>query len=238
MRIGAGIGFQFPTGWNSTGVPFTIKDLANVRFNSQRDGILQAGIELTILDLDKFQFPTGWNSTLRLFGGNKRQKAVSIPNGMEFYVFIHLSRRIAHTFQFPTGWNSTKTGKAKREKAKRFQLPTGWNSTLPPIKSLGTHTSFNSQRDGILLLTMGSRFAHPRFNSQRDGILRSLFAPSLKAKTCFNSQRDGILLDIAPLLLRCLGAFQFPTGWNSTMMMIKEKRGKCEFQFPTGWNST
>ena len=180
---------------------------------------------------------------------------------MEFYAKAKIKvYYVILVFQFPTGWNSTKTGKAKREKAKRFQLPTGWNSTLPPIKSLGTHTSFNSQRDGILLLTMGSRFAHPRFNSQRDGILqiivsmfcgaprrfnsqrdgilRSLFAPSLKAKTCFNSQRDGILLDIAPLLLRCLGAFQFPTGWNSTMMMIKEKRGKCEFQFPTGWNST
>ena len=136
---------------------------------------------------------------------------------MEFYAKAKIKvYYVILVFQFPTGWNSTKTGKAKREKAKRFQLPTGWNSTLPPIKSLGTHTSFNSQRDGILLLTMGSRFAHPRFNSQR----------------------DGILLDIAPLLLRCLGAFQFPTGWNSTMMMIKEKRGKCEFQFPTGWNST
>ena len=158
---------------------------------------------------------------------------------MEFYAKAKIKvYYVILVFQFPTGWNSTKTGKAKREKAKRFQLPTGWNSTLPPIKSLGTHTSFNSQRDGILLLTMGSRFAHPRFNSQRDGILQIIVSMFCGAPRRFNSQRDGILLDIAPLLLRCLGAFQFPTGWNSTMMMIKEKRGKCEFQFPTGWNST
>ena len=123
-----GIEFQFPTGWNST-----FKKLA-------------LGFEPY-----EFQFPTGWNSTLSLqsFSGTPRRFNsqrdgilliflliiisifffVSIPNGMEFYIYrrlsdemskmrfnsqrdgiLHLQRRIlcpTELFQFPTGWNST-----------------------------------------------------------------------------------------------------------------------------------
>ena len=32
--------------------------------------------------------------------------------------------------------------------------------------------------------------------------------------------------------------FQFPTGWNSTLLREKFRDGKRVFQFPTGWNST
>ena len=58
-----------------------------VRFNSQRDGILQ---EIQIICDDEeivFQFPTGWNSTH----------------------LMHREPRRIKRFQFPTGWNSTPT---------------------------------------------------------------------------------------------------------------------------------
>ena len=32
--------------------------------------------------------------------------------------------------------------------------------------------------------------------------------------------------------------FQFPTGWNSTLLKELDKRYAPWFQFPTGWNST
>ncbi len=107
--------------------------------------------------------------------------------------FIHRRR-----FQFPTGWNSTLSLISILSRF-RFQFPTGWNSTL--VKNLGSSTnnfSFNSQRDGILLWT------------------EKLF-PSFR--NCFNSQRDGILLfDGANFVNK--PKFQFPTGWNSTYMLL------------------
>ncbi|AKT92749.1 hypothetical protein CGRAC_1306 [Campylobacter gracilis] len=33
-------------------------------------------------------------------------------------------------------------------------------------------------------------------------------------------------------------AFQFPTGWNSTISLYALKCAPVVFQFPTGWNST
>ena len=56
--------FQFPTGWNSTGLrqtPF----ICLPSFNSQRDGILRYYVCFSAIGHSEFQFPTGWNSTIR-----------------------------------------------------------------------------------------------------------------------------------------------------------------------------
>ena len=98
--------FQFPTGWNSTGLRKRHKFLILVGFNSQRDGILLKSSCYRSIGAHRFQFPTGWNSTvplLRLLSARRKfqfptgwnstlktrwklsERLVSIPNGMEFY---------------------------------------------------------------------------------------------------------------------------------------------------------
>ena len=102
------------------------------------------------------------------------------------------------------------------------------------------YSCFNSQRDGILQnlkrkLKLTQNVSIPNgmefygfydkgdtivgsFNSQRDGILPKMCL-RLRVFHSFNSQRDGILLLLkAPRLYTKL--FQFPTGWNSTMVII------------------
>ena len=141
-------------------------------FNSQRDGILL------------FYRPRR---------GNKRN--VSIPNGMEFYLYdwvilhsdvksfnsqrdgilrtkhIHYVRS-ANEFQFPTGWNST-IPFAYSSSLSPFQFPTGWNSTAAGI---GRRVLFKvSIPNG-----MEFYFAFSTLNQAKK-------------------------------------RFQFPTGWNSTM---------------------
>ena len=96
------------------------------------------------------------------------------------------------------------------------------------------------------------------FNSQRDGILHFKARYGKEITKCFNSQRDGILPTTFLKLLPCL-MFQFPTGWNSTLLRILCRSIRTvsipngmefykvenpwvlvidTFQFPTGWNST
>ena len=76
--------FQFPTGWNSTRARLIARDQTAKCFNSQRDGILPLKGALSKAKA-AFQFPTGWNST-RWHGRERANcRAVSIPNGMEFY---------------------------------------------------------------------------------------------------------------------------------------------------------
>ena len=103
-----------------------------------------------------------------------------------------------------------------RQPKKQFQFPTGWNSTLNKSKDTISAGSFNSQRDGILpkstSLTAAGR---GRFNSQRDGILQKFENYSLSYVW-----------------------FQFPTGWNSTIVDGVSEHCQYTFQFPTGWNST
>ena len=159
--------FQFPTGWNSTFAPISIKMRQSVSIPN--------GMEFYNNTPKKWggvQFPTGWNSTIRADLDEPRSKIVSIPNGMEFYcgvcsqgAWIYLvsipngmefyvsclpSALISRKFQFPTGWNSTLIAVADCGFDLVFQFPTGWNSTgyLNPPKSISS--SFNSQRDGIL----------------------------------------------------------------------------------------
>ena len=97
-----------------------------------------------------FQFPTGWNSTNPQQVESVENTKVSIPNGMEFYNLKMNQKYVEFEFQFPTGWNST--------------LGMAWGIAIG--------SSFNSQRDGILLQIKYFIFQHLRFNSQRDGILR------------------------------------------------------------------
>ena len=104
---------------------------------------------------------------------------------------------------------------------------------------LGGADSFNSQRDGILLVsdvvgelvlllfqfptgwnsTLIQKFRFglkASFNSQRDGILRSITRAIKRKSSGFNSQRDGILPKEFQTDSSLSLAFQFPTGWNST----------------------
>ena len=53
----------------------------------------------------------------------------------------------------------------------------------------------------------------------------------------FNSQRDGIL-QINFRFFDLFIKFQFPTGWNSTVLKKIRVVVGGWFQFPTGWNST
>ena len=55
---------------------------------------------------------------------------------------------------------------------------------------------------------------------------------------CLNSQRDGILLLLPSQFVLNALAFQFPTGWNSTVGNTGIAVTRKLFQFPTGWNST
>ena len=105
-----------------------LSSIVNIRFNSQRDGILLFGVKkglallrvsipngmefyprivVEIYLMGVFQFPTGWNSTLTNLGGLLSAAFVSIPNGMEFYPVLTILSRQKERFQFPTGWNST-----------------------------------------------------------------------------------------------------------------------------------
>ena len=97
-------------------------------------------------------------------------------------------------FQFPTGWNSTDID-AELVYECEFQFPTGWNSTNVLRRGFEYCGSFNSQRDGILLI--GNIYENP--------------------KLCFNSQRDGILRRWGISCGYEILKFQFPTGWNSTL---------------------
>ena len=165
--------FQFPTGWNSTDILELLRALTERRFNSQRDGILPMAFSFSA-NGKLFQFPTGWNSTSS--SGLKENKAyVSIPNGMEFYCKACYFLGETLLFQFPTGWNST------QYLAQTFRL----------------RTSFNSQRDGILL------FIKCGINTANN--------VSIPNGMEFY-EREAILYLLSSNL------FQFPTGWNSTLL--------------------
>ena len=208
--------FQFPTGWNSTGLCDHVS-VFGFGFNSQRDGILQGMLAKLTLNYtvsipnemefyiilfsfstfaELFQFPTGWNSTRCWAPRKSVHRLVSIPNRMEFYdkEIFRQSRSVA--FQFPTGWNSTGIFASIASLVSSFQFPTGWNSTLATLAKSSKFSCFNSQRDGILLVFFAAiKQVTVGFNSQRDGILR------------LGVGRSGSFIRM----------FQFPTGWNSTL---------------------
>ena len=165
-------------------------------FNSQRDGILPKVSQFSGI-VSMFQFPTGWNSAISRF----------------YYVWLY----------------------------RLFQFPTVWNSTMTADLAFAIGGSFNSQRDGILRRPVSlASIKAKRFNSQRDGILLNIerilffarhvsipngmeFYPHklhcVGSRRSFNSQRDGILqchYYREPYFPR---RFQFPTGWNSTLLV-------------------
>ena len=126
------------------------------------------------------------------------------------------NKYIQEKFQFPTGWNSTHYLSSLLKRIRQFQFPTGWNST--PSRTLESliNVSFNSQRDGILLC---------------------------KCKASLRSLRVSIpngmeFYPIYPTSIICTPEFQFPTGWNSTLLKQSWFLPSHWFQFPTGWNST
>ena len=165
------LGFQFPTGWNST---------------------LSAVFRK--LEIALFQFPTGWNSTLIFVAMNIILASFNSQRDGILHCFCFIfavthnsfnSQRdgILHRGWFflqytPRCFNSQRDGILPSDayigRARmKFQFPTGWNSTyLDRAKKTMTVCGFNSQRDGILL---NSHFwIIPKiccFNSQRDGIL-------------------------------------------------------------------
>ena len=121
---------------------------------------------------------------------------VSIPNGMEFYHSANIALVQPKRVSIPNGMEFY-----------RFRVRTR--------RSVGS--SFNSQRDGILLISAllwsipFSAFQFPTgWNST------SRFGVIIAILRSFNSQRDGILLNIDHTLVGEI-MFQFPTGWNSTM---------------------
>ena len=97
-----------------------------------------------------------------------------------------------------------------------FQFPTGWNSTLCNFSISSNSSSFNSQRDGILLFYAGALLCY--------------FAVSIPNGMEFYNDRRPCFCHWRK--------FQFPTGWNSTPSDAYIGRARMKFQFPTGWNST
>ena len=71
------------------------------------------------------------------------------------------------------------------------------------------------------------------FNSQRDGILPLSFCFCSIGSDRFNSQRDGILLTISGTAALIFTWFQFPTGWNSTLLR-PNRHCLCGVSIPNG----
>ena len=163
-------------------------------FNSQRDGILR-GCGIRRGTRRQFQFPTGWNSTQTppwIRAGWKSfnsQRDGILPWQCRW-------KNTRSRVSIPNGMEFYQNERIKNMEVKKFQFPTGWNSTHRLSMLYFFLRSFNSQRDGIL---------HAPFRVEKSAFLR------------FNSQRDGILPK--PRAGAGLGgAFQFPTGWNSTQV--------------------
>ncbi len=97
-------------------------------FNSQRDGILRALKRQEIPLSPKFQFPTGWNSTRYFVASRVRTSSVSIPNGMEFYLYSLLISDKS-CVSIPNGMEFYQINKFCFSGRIEFQFPTGWNST-------------------------------------------------------------------------------------------------------------
>ena len=120
-----------------------------------------------------------------------------------------------------------------------FQFPTGWNSTIFNINitlniwivSIPNGMEFyNLKLLSYLILYYVSIPNGMEFYSDIDLQNRIISG--------FNSQRDGILLLRRSFDEMIFKRFQFPTGWNSTLLPRLRKLFLKKFQFPTGWNST
>ena len=130
------------------------------------------------------------------------ERIVSIPNGMKFYHSISSVTFLKNPVSIPNGMKFYRGVMCCIFFMWTFQFPTGWNSTSFLAAIAAPKASFNSQRDEILLRHCNYPVVlSPRFNSQRDEILR---LPREKDKEWV--------------------VFQFPTGWNSTVIAPRNKR--------------
>ena len=185
--------FQFPTGWNST-------------------RLTKAAVKR-----DRFQFPTGWNSTLVACFSLRPLSVVSIPNGMEFYRKFTYALPFSIEFQFPTGWNSTRLC-WQRNRTRRVSIPNGMEFylILKWMKDLDQQVSIPNGMEFYL---------NPCLSRRRT--------------TSFNSQRDGILLFLVHQLNRPIKIVSIPNGMEFYVIFkFAQKLELIAFQFPTGWNST
>ena len=148
------------------GVVYGIK--VPVCFNSQRDGILRLG-----------------------FGPGVALGAVSIPNGMEFYILKIALEDEEISFQFPTGWNSTDC----RDEAKESE-----------IVSIPNGVEFYKKAG--MLCRMLSTVSIP--NGME--FYRSLSIANISIGYCFNSQRDGILRKSSATSTRTQKFVSIPNG--------------------------
>ena len=164
--------------------------------------------------------------------------------------FMHFNSQRIELFHIPAGrykcsgrsFNSQRDGillipEARGNLFLKFQFPTGWNSTTTPKiaysycgVSIPNGMKFYravflaSQKFQLVSIPNGMEFYQNQRNYERK-------------RRCFNSQRDGILPN-AILLNSTRFQFQFPTGWNSTLIRNKSSIMLNAFQLPTGWNST
>ena len=157
-----------------------------------------------------FQFPTGWNSTVIQKVIHFLRK-VSIPNGMEFYSGRRNSFEPIIRFQFPTGWNSTQN--LKEEKwTLQVSIPNGMEFYYIACRRKLFAVGFNSQRDGIL---------------QWDD--RAWLSTTLV------SIPNGMKFYFAISIFRSSNtAFQFPTGWNSTLFNFSPLIFRKAVSIPNG----
>ena len=184
----------------------------------------------------KFQFPTGWNSTL-FKPSFSLSSLVSIPNGMEFYIFGLSPSPSFQIISIPNGmefyWHAAKCAGV----AYSVSIPNGMKFYKGRVMQIGVFTGFNSQRDEILPKTLKTAKATTVFqfptgwNSTQIYILRRGKLPV----SIPNGMKFYALLERYKL---CLERFQFPTGWNSTFIFPFGIWNLYLFQFPTGWNST
>ena len=230
--------FQFPTGWNST---FGVVSLAIVGsgFNSQRDGILQKSAN-DLLQYPRFvSIPNGMEFYLPANHESYLFQNVSIPNGMEFYGLGFGPGVALGAVSIPNGMEFYYYVDPIIFFAFIVSIPNGMEFYAISIGVGIVNFSFNSQRDGILPGLLKLRKAYctvsiPNgmefyfFYSTAGVKMRSVSIPNgmefysianiaISSHISFNSQRDGILLhrkhsNIVPY------QFQFPTGWNSTVV--------------------
>ena len=148
----------------------------------------------------------------RIYAKNRK---VSIPNGMEFYaiasasfspspsfnsqrdgilLFKNPEQQKHIQFQFPTGWNSTLLHRLWAKPRWKFQFPTGWNSTQDHRLICFIPHSFNSQRDGILLICHFVLIVAPVVSIPNGmEFYGKILTIREICEYSFNSQRDGIL---------------------------------------------
>ena len=142
---------------------------------------------------------------------------VSIPNGMEFYLFKTSIIAVKILVSIPNGMEFYQGCRSYRRLSR----------------------CFNSQRDRILLRLMRF-YLRLNFVSIPNGMefYQSFLPQAAFYICCFNSQRDGILLFYANHLCTASRRVSIPNGMEFYIRVWLDGISDVWFQFPTGWNST